>query len=435
MQGRPIAAAGVPERPTLASGVRPVGELRDTGFKDRQWLIRRGDEFIQVTELLYRLAEQANGERTLEEIAAALTESTDWMVTADNVRMLIQLKLIPAGLIIPADGSVTTHSHEWVRSPLAVNLRTRVIGPRIIDPIAKVLQVLYTPLVLIPVLVTVAIAHVWLYIVHGVADSVLEVLYTPGLFLVALAIMLVAAIFHEFGHASALRYGGGKARGMGVGLYLIYPAFYTNTTDSYRLGRRARVRTDLGGFYFYLIFALGIMGLYLATGQEFLLLIVLLINLDIIYQCLPFVRFDGYWALADLTGVPDFFSQMGAFLRSVLPLRRWKGAKLPNLKPWVKAVFALYIVVTVPVLALLLFRFITGLPGIAAVIWDSLLLQARGFSYALDEGDLFGMAASGTQAFILMLQTLGILYLLYALGGRLLGGILRRSARIYHGTT
>ena len=115
---------------------------------------------------------------------------------------------------------------------------------------------------------------------------------------------------------------------------------YTDTTDGYRLGRWGRVRTDLGGFYFHLIFAVGVMGLYWLTGREYLLVAVLGINLDILRQCLPFVRFDGYWALADLTGIPDFFSQMGAFLRSVLPLPAWKGSKLPRLKPWVKAVFA-----------------------------------------------------------------------------------------------
>ena len=34
------------------------------------------------------------------------------------------------------------------------------------------------------------------------------------------------------------------------GLYLIWPAFYTDVTDSYRLGRGGRLRTDLGGLYF-----------------------------------------------------------------------------------------------------------------------------------------------------------------------------------------
>ena len=37
---------------------------------------------------------------------------------------------------------------------------------------------------------------------------------------------------------------------MGTGLYLVWPAFYTDVTDSYRLGRAGRLRTDLGGLYF-----------------------------------------------------------------------------------------------------------------------------------------------------------------------------------------
>ena len=249
-------------------------------------------------------------------------------MTSDDVRYLLQTNLVPLGVVIPAGGTPpgeATTSPRRTASPLAFNLRTEVFGSRVIDPVTKVLQVLFAPFVLVPVLIAVVLAHGWLYLVHGAWGSIREVLYTPGLMLAVLGLAILAGVFHEFGHASALRYGGGRARTMGAGLYLIYPAFYTDTTDSYRLGRWARVRTDLGGFYFHLLFALGVMGTYFATGQEFLLFFVLLINLDIIYQCIPFVRFDGYWALADLMGVPDFFSQMGAFLRSVLPLGRRKG--------------------------------------------------------------------------------------------------------------
>ena len=104
-RGYPIAVAAVPVRPALAPTVRLVGELRGSGFRDRQWLVERDGRFIQVTELLYRVAEQANGERTLEEIAAGVTASTDWIVTADQVRQLIQGKLMPLGLIAGPAGA------------------------------------------------------------------------------------------------------------------------------------------------------------------------------------------------------------------------------------------------------------------------------------------------------------------------------------------
>ena len=410
------AAAEVPERPALAPDVQLVGEMPETGFMDRQWLVQRGGKFMQLTELLYRVAEQVNGERTLEEIAAGVTESTDWMVSADNVRQLIEAKLIPAGLISPAGDSPAPHTENRTRSPLDLNMRMKTIGPRVIDPITRVLQYLYAPVLLVPILVAIAVAHAWLYLVHGVTRSFLEVLYTPGLLFVALAIMLLSGVFHEFGHASALRYGGGKVRGMGAGIYVVYPAFYTDVTDSYRLGRWARVRTGLGGFYFHLIFALGIVGLYLASGQEFLLFIVFLINLNIFYQCLPFVRLDGYWVLADLTGIPDFFSQIGPFLRSVLPVRNWEGSKLPNLKPWVKAVFATYIILTVPVLALLLFLLVDRAPSLLFILWDSFVDQMANLSTVWGTGNALGVMASASQMLILALEMVGIAYLLYALG-------------------
>ena len=44
---------------------------------------------------------------------------------------------------------------------------------------------------------------------------------------------------------------------MGAGLYLIWPAFYTDVSDSYRLSRGGRLRVDLGGLYFNAVFSVG----------------------------------------------------------------------------------------------------------------------------------------------------------------------------------
>jgi putative peptide zinc metalloprotease protein len=241
---------GVPERPRLAPNVQVVGEVQESGFQDRQWLIQRDRQFIQVTELLYRVAEQADGCHTLEEIAAGVTEATDWIVGADQVRQLVQVKLLPLGLVSAADGSVVAGDTNRSRSPLPVNLHMRMLSPDRIDPFTKLLQVLYASSVLLPLLILIVIAHAWLYLVHGIRGSLQATLSSPGLLLLVLALILVSSIFHELGHAAGLRYSGGQVRGIGVGLYLYYPMLYTDTTDSYRLGRWARVRTSLGGFYF-----------------------------------------------------------------------------------------------------------------------------------------------------------------------------------------
>ena len=84
----------------------------------------------------------------------------------------------------------------------------------------------------------------------GLAAATRDAFYEPGLLLLVFALTVLSAGFHEFGHAAACRYGGATPGAMGAGLYLVWPAFYTDVTDCYRLGRAGRVRVDLGGLYF-----------------------------------------------------------------------------------------------------------------------------------------------------------------------------------------
>jgi putative peptide zinc metalloprotease protein len=415
----------LPEYPGLSPTIRLVGEMQGTGFQDQQWLIQRGDRFILVSELLYRVVEQIDGTRTLDEIAAAVTDATEWMVTGENVRRIITSKLMPLGLISTAENESASSSIDrrlaHPRSALSVKMRVRVVGSRIIDPITGVLQYLYTPVILVPLLIAIAAAQGWLYLVHGIGRSFQDTLFTPGLLLLVLAIMLASGVFHEFGHASALRYGGGRVRTMGIGIYLIYPAFFTDVTDSYRLGRWARVRTDLGGFYFSLLFALGLVGLYVTTGQSYLLVVALLIDLDILYQCIPFVRLDGYWALTDLVGVPDMLSQMGPFMRSLRPGRSLPGTRLPPLKRWVKAIFIAYMVAAVPILAWFGFLTVTRAPAFLITIGSALRRQIADVYMAQTNQDPATMALAVAQACLLSVMILGMLGILFSLCGQFLG--------------
>lgn len=417
----------IPESPALAPGVQLVGEMLETGFAEKQWLAVRNGKFIQLGELLFRVAQFANGERTLDEIARRMTETTEWTVTAEHIRKILE-KMIPLGIIATeeaeeASSEPVTTDRENTASTLGITMHTQVLGPHIIQPIANFLKFFYEPVALITLLIVMGVAHIWLYFEQGLAKSFMDALYRPWGFLIIIGLLILAGIFHEFGHAAALVYGGGRVRGMGTGLVVIYPAFYTDLTDSYRLGRWARVRTDLGGFYFYLIFALGIIGLYFLTGYEFLLLAVAFINLDILYQSLPFVKMDGYWVMADLTGIPDPMTYMKPFLASLITARSAQPTKVAPLRPQVRRVFLIYTLLTIPIIFAVLAFTIFRLPRFLIRLYDTIVYQIQVVSLAWQHGDIPGVVILVLTILLLSTMIFGSLYVFFTLARRFVKGL------------
>ena len=363
-----------------AHGIELIGEFEGSGFKVTPHLARRADgQVVQLTQLLYLVAEATDGQRDVEAIADVVSEQYGRRVTGDNVQFLVDEKLRPLGVLAGADGSTPELEQ---RSPLlALRHRRPVLSEAATNRAARLLTWLHAPVVLVPVLLAIAAFDIWLFGIHGVAGGLRSALYSPGLLLAVLLSVVVATAFHELGHASACRYGGARPGVMGVGLYLVWPAFYCDVTDAYRLGRVGRLRTDLGGVYFNAIFALLAGGVYFATGEEAALLAASVQYVIILQQLLPLLRFDGYYVLSDLTGVPDILSRIKPIFRSLLRPRRPEPA-VAELKPWVRAVVTIYLIVLVPELILLVASMVMGAPRMLATTYDSLGLQLDRLSTA-----------------------------------------------------
>jgi len=306
----------------LADGVELVGEYEDSGFKEPPLLARRADgQMIQLSRLLYLVAAACDGRRDHEAVAEAVTERYgDRRISARNVRVVAESKLRPLGVLAQADG--TTPSLPKRAPVMALRHRRPLLPERAVNVVARPFTWLHRPFALVSVLLALAAFDVWLFWIHGVAGGIRAVLYNPVLLLGVLASIVAATAFHEVGHASACRYSGARPSAMGVGIYLIWPAFYCDVTDAYRLNRRGRLRTDLGGVYFNGIFALMAGVGYFASGNEALLLIAVVQHSIALQQLLPLLRFDGYYVLSDLTGVPDILSRIKPIFRSLLPGRR-----------------------------------------------------------------------------------------------------------------
>lgn len=362
---------------------------------------------MQLTELLYLVAEEVDGERGFGQIARRVTEKFGRNVSADNVRFLVENKLRTIGVLAEADGS--SPQLEKADPMLALNLRTGVIPEGVVHAITTIFYPLFFPPVIVAVLGALGALDFWLFFVHGVSQSAREIAYQPILFLMVFGLVILSTAFHEFGHASACRYGGATPGVIGVGIYLVYPAFFSDVTDVYRLDRIGRIRTDLGGIYFNMIFSLLTAGAYFITGFEPLLAIIVIQHLEMVHQLLPFLRLDGYYVVADLTGVPDLFSRIRPILRSLLPNKN-PDTSVTALKPWVRVVVTAWVLSIVPILLYLFAVMAVSTPRIFATAYDSFFVQYDKVASAFSAGELARVAAGSIQMVFLVLPLAGMTY-------------------------
>ena len=404
----PRDASAAPDAPKLAEGVELIGQMKGSGFKEAPYMARRPDgQMVQLAPILYLVAERADGRHTHEQIATEVSDAIERGLDAEGVRMLVEEKLRPLGILAAPDGSAPE-----IEKPdpfLALKLKTALIPPRVVQAITTLFRPLFWPPVILAVLAGLLVFDAWFFFSHGVAESMRQTIHQP-LFLIALfGFIIVAAAFHETGHATGCRYGGAKPGAMGASLYIVWPAFYTDVTDSYRLGRGGRLRTDLGGVYFNAIFILAMAGTYFATGFEPLLIPVLLAHLEIFRQLLPLLRLDGYYVLSDLTGVHDLFTRIKPILVSFIPWRR-SDERVKELKWWVRLVVTLWVVVFVAFLAINIAYILVFAPRIFATGLDSFQTHLGQTSTAFGSGDSASGAAGVIKLLALGLPALGIVF-------------------------
>jgi putative peptide zinc metalloprotease protein len=411
--------------PRLVDGVELLGEYLDSGYRQPPSLVRRPDgQVIQMSALLYHVTSRIDGSSDAETIATLVSADLGRTLTADQVRYLISGKLCPLG-IVAGQGAP---SAPRAASPL---LALRARGTLLPDRAAGIAGDLLRPLFWWPIVAAVVIAIVavdyWLFAVHGIGGGIRQVLRDPADLLVVLGLSLASAVFHECGHAAGCRYGGARPGRIGVGLYLVWPAFFTNVTDSYRLSRAGRLRTDLGGLYFNAVFMLALAGFYTATANQVLLLVIAFTHLEMLEQLLPFVRFDGYYILSDLIGVPDLFARVAPIMKSAFAAGSG-DPRVSGLRRRARIAVTGWVLCVIPLLAAGLGSLLLFFPAASRALWRSAALQAH-LAVTAAAGHRYAMAAlSGFDIILVALSLAGSVYIVTGLARRAAAAGLRWSA-------
>lgn len=199
-------------------------------------------------------------------------------------------------------------------------------------------------------------------------------------------------VIHELGHAyTATRYGC-RVPSMGVSFLVMFPVLYTDTTGAWRLrSRRQRLAIDCAGVTAELMVATlsTLAWVVLSEGPVRSIMFVLATSswiMSLAVNLNPFMRFDGYYVLADLLGVANLQPRSFALGRwrmrellfafgdpppEVVPLRLRQGLVVYAWFTWV------YRLVLFIGIALLVYHLFFKLLGIILFLVEMVVFVAR----------------------------------------------------------
>jgi len=162
--------------------------------------------------------------------------------------------------------------------------------------------------------------------------------------------LVLSKLLHELGHAYFCRKYGGEVHTLGVMLLVFTPVPYVDVTSSWSLrSRRQRIMVGMAGMIVEVFLAAICAMIWARTGPGAMNAITYNIMFitsvsTLLFNLNPLLRFDGYYILTDLIGMPNLAQRSGMHLKHLW--KRWvwglKKSRSPASNPREKTWMTVY---------------------------------------------------------------------------------------------
>lgn len=154
---------------------------------------------------------------------------------------------------------------------------------------------------------------------------------------VSMVCLFCITLLHELGHATAAYRSKIEPAEIGAGIYFLFPVFYADVSEVWRLLPKRRLMVNLAGVYMQLLVNVALIIFFLVVGvgqhHEFLVKIVMANTIVIGANLIPFFKLDGYWLVADFLNIPDLQKSSSDHLKSTLLYLAKRRNERPELNP------------------------------------------------------------------------------------------------------
>lgn len=342
----------------LRISLRSSVAARRQTFRGERWIVLQNplrNQYFRLRPAAYEFVARLRPDRTVEEVwKECLDRSPDDTPGQEAVIQLLA-QLYHANLLqydFPADAAQLFNRYQKARQRELQSRLLNIMFARfpLLDPDAFLARTLPW----VGKLISLWGALIWLVVVGAglkvVADhfpalrNQAQGIIDPGNLILLYAGLVLLKSAHEFGHAYFCRRFGGEVHAMGILLMVFTPIPYMDATSAWGFRERwKRVLVGAAGMIVELFFAAIAALVWANTGQGTLhglaynMMFIASVS-TILFNLNPLLRFDGYYILSDLVGIPNLSQRANAQLRHAAE-RRLFGLKKepPPAQTWSEA--------------------------------------------------------------------------------------------------
>ena len=278
----------------------------DMANRARMYQLLLGEQRYQINDAMLKVLEFLRSPRSFSEIEQNIHQANLRLPSGKQLEELVEDYLLKNRIIVlegedcnsqPGKGEKRQKNRGFL------TVRIPLFSPETLQPVTDRLTWMYSWLPATLCVVLALASHAAFFMSYGLPSGTAVASLSAGHWIIFIALAYLGVFIHELGHASACRRFNVKHGDIGIGLYIVYPVFYTNVTNCWQLSRWQRATVDIGGIFFQMTFSSLCCLAWFWWRIDFLAFAILSNVATVVVNLNPFLRFDGYWLLTDLLGL------------------------------------------------------------------------------------------------------------------------------------
>ena len=278
-------------------------------------------KFFKIGYAEYVFMSLLDGETSFAHALAISSQTLGAEAVSERQATQTLFWLLENGLAAATDASVGLHSNGEAKQPLWQKMNPFWMKiplgkpDKWIDGCTAVLGWVFHPAAVLISLLTMFFALMSLATHWDRFTASAGAIFSSSNWFWMLITWVILKILHEFAHAIVCKKFGGTVKETGIIFILFAPLAYVDVTSSWRFKSRwHRIAVAVAGMYVELLVAAVCLIFWCATRDELLayhlINVVMLASIStLIFNANPLMKFDGYFILSDLLGIPNLYQE------------------------------------------------------------------------------------------------------------------------------